>query len=167
MAVFDVICRHVRPKNVHRDRKSIETTTGVVKLKYKLAGNPLRDLDQFVFFVMTSNPNTCHRNTSIRVDETEWINKDTRFPTSLQGVSYIDLTKHEFLTSEEIRYKILDPKNHFRRIAELPENKYRTLKNGLVRLRNLPKPTAPEITRLLVQGLEPISSDLIRKLGIV
>jgi hypothetical protein len=166
MTTFDVICRHVKPKNVHRDEKSQEATTGVVKRKYKLAGNPLKDLDQFVFYIMTSSPSACHRDTSIRVDETEWINRNTKFPAALQGVGYIDLTKHEVLTSGEVGYKIIDPKNRFQRMAELPETRYRELKNGLAHIKKLRKATAPEVTRLLVRSLEPLSSDLARDLGV-
>ncbi|MEK6839485.1 MAG: hypothetical protein AABX72_00965 [Nanoarchaeota archaeon] len=166
MATFDIICRHVKLKNVHMDEKSKEAVTGKVKRKYKLAGNPIKDLDQFIFFVMTSDPNAYHRATSIQVDQTEWINRNTDFPKSLQGVSHIDLTRNEVLTAGEVGYKIVDEKNRFHKIAELPESKYREFKEGLVRLKKLRKPTAPEITRLLVRGLEPLSSDLARKLGV-
>jgi len=166
MATFDIICRHVKAKNVHRDEKSKEIATRKVKRKYKLAGNPISDLDQFVFFVMTSKGDTYHRITSIQVNETEWINRSNAFPASLKGMSYVDLTRHEVLTTGEVGYKILDPNNRLQRIAELPEYKYRELKSKLVRMRTLRKPTAPEVTRLLARGLEPLSDELIRELGI-
>lgn len=167
MSVFDSVNKHVKLKNVHRDTKSFEVTTRKTKVKYKLAGNPLRDLDQFPFFVLSgSHPGAYHGSTSIDIKETEWINRNPKYPSRLRGPSRIDVTRFEILSTYQVVHKILDKKNRFKCIAELPESKYRKLKEGLKKIRTLHRPVSVELQNLLVKALEPLAEDIRRKLGI-
>lgn len=166
MALFDVLSRLVKVKNVHYDRKSREGITKIVKPKYKLVGNPLKDLDQFIFFVLSSSPRAYHKRLLVKVGSEEWLNKDSAQSSRLCGVAHIDITRYELLTSRTVGLKIADRKNGFKYVAELPEIKFKELQKKLLQLKYMKRPVPSETKRLIAGALQATATDIMRSLGI-
>lgn len=164
MALFDKVDRFVKVRNVHRDKKSRERPTGVIKPKYKLAGEPLWDLDQFAFFILTgSNPDAYHKRLLVKVNQSEWLNRASNM---LKGVSYIDITRHELMSSRQVAMKIVDKKNGFKYAAELPQAKFQILQKKMLRLKYMRNPVPKETKRVIAKALQVTAPGIMRKLGI-
>lgn len=166
MTLFDTVNKHVKARNVHLDKKSFEQSTGIIKSKYKLAGHPIKDLDQFIFFILSSNSDAYHKVVLVKICDNEWINRNPNLSTKLRGESCIDITRHEILSSRIVGLKLTDKKNGFKYVAELPEGKFEKLQKKMVRLKYLKKPVATETKRLIAKTLQVTAPDIMKKLGI-
>ena len=161
MALFDTVSKHVSPKNLHLDKKSYEKALGRTKPKYKLAGKPLKALDQFVFFVCSGHSGAFHKKTLVVVAESEWLNRNPKFA----GDSFIDISRCEVMTSREVGLKITDTSNGFKLCAELPDNKFSELQSKLIELRRLRNQVPRELKRTIAEGLDA-TPEIMKKLGI-
>ena len=163
MSLFEGVIKHVKPRNVHFDKKSKEQTTGITRRKYKLAGKPIRELDQFIFFILAGSPGAYHKKLTVRVGQSEWLN---RVPNRLEGVSHIDITRYEVLSSRRVGLKLVERGNRFRCVAELPEVKFLELHDKLTKLRSLRKPVPRETKLTIAKALGSVTPDIMRKLGL-
>lgn len=105
---------------VYRDEKSLEEYTGIIKRKYKLAGNPALGhyLGQYSFHVLTTTIGATRINITLVINRGDWENRaDGRFLQ--EDVSYCDLRKHEFIRREILLKKIKDRENGFEYVAKL------------------------------------------------
>lgn len=153
MSKFESVAKHINARNVHRDKKSFEITTGKVKPKFKLAGNPIKDLGQFIFFILAGSSDAYHKALIVKVNENEWIERNSNQLHHIRETSYIDITRYELFTTREILYKILDKNNGFKYIAKLPENKLLELEKKRRKIKFLNKPVANEIQLLIKEAL--------------
>jgi len=161
---FETLCQRVKPRNIHKDEKSLENTTGKIKRKFKLTGKPLTALGQFIFFILTRNPEVYHKSLTIRVEKDEWENKNPKYQNSLGETSYIDITRFEILTKNELISKIFDKYNGFKYIAKLPANKFIELDNKRYsNNRSLKKLVSSEIEKILKEALH---DEILINLGI-
>jgi len=165
MTRFEKVNSFIKFKNVHYDKKSIEKSTGRERCKYKLAGYPFKELDQFIFFVCASRPDAYHKATTIIFDESEWINRNPSYPSRLRGKSCIDVSRYELLTTIQVANKIIDRKNRFKYIAELTDSKFQELQEILPKTRRLHPPIGRDIKQLLASGLQ-VPDDILRELGL-
>lgn len=166
MALFDAVSKKVRVKNVHLDKKSFEKSTGRTKCKYKLAGNPIKELDQFFFFILAGELGAYHKALTVKVGSDEWINRNPQHPSRLGGLSHIDITRYEVLTSREVGKKIIEKNNGFHFIAELPQSKFIELQGKLLKLKFMYKPVSAEVRGEIALALQVTSDDIMRRLGI-
>lgn len=165
MALFQTVSRLVATNKVHLDRKSKENSTGKIKPKYKLVGHPIEALDQFIFFILSSHSGAYHKRLTVKVDSKDWTNRNPKYATHLQDVSYIDITKFETLSSRVVALKMADSKNGFKCIAELPSNKLLELQNKLKRAKYMHIPIPRETRRIIADALQ-VSGQIMRKLGL-
>lgn len=123
-----LILRKIINQNVYCDERSEERhITGVLKRKYKLAGNIIKLLEVYAFFVITKERTSCNRYTTIEVEQKHWENKVSKYLN--EPKSYIDLHKVEALSSDELCKKIRDNMNQFLIVARLCDDKYSELKD--------------------------------------
>ncbi len=160
---FETLCQKVRPRNIHKDEKSLENITGKTKRKFKLAGNPLIALGQFIFFILASNPGAYHKSLTVRIEKEEWEERNPKYLNSLEETSHIDITRFEILTKEELISKIFDKYNGFKYIAKLPVNKFIELDNKRYRIKSIGKPVSFEIEKILKEALH---DEILINLGI-
>jgi len=123
----NIILQKIIIQNIYCDEKSREKYTGFLKRKYKLAGNIIKPLEVYTFFVSTTEKFACAINTTIEVGQQHWENKKSGYLTASRG--YIDLRKVEVLSGAEICEKIKDKTNGFFAVARLCDRKYEELKN--------------------------------------
>ena len=166
MALFELVSKHVKVRNVYYDLKSKEQRTKIIKPKYKLAGHPIEDLGQFVFFILTVSTDAYTKKILIEVRQSEWEERNKKYPQRLNGISHIDITKVEVLTSSQVTYKILDKKNRFKYIAKIPSSRFDYLKKKLLQLRSGKTPISKETDKLLTKALNADLPAIMKELGI-
>jgi hypothetical protein len=118
------LLKKVRAQGVYCDRQSKEVATKIIKPKYKVAGNQL--LNIFTFFVATKNKGACQRGFTIEVQRKHWEQLQQGHLSSPFG--YIDITKLESFTDQEIISKMKDRRNGFPCVARLCDEKYQELR---------------------------------------
>jgi len=160
----------IKAQYAYCDKKSKELATGAVKPKYKLAGNIIDPLKIYTFFVATKNRFACQQKLTIEVQKQHW---EQLRPGNLNNpVGYIDITKFEALTAQELLNKIKDRDNGFPMIAMLCDIKFQELKNLRSRAHMSNSFMTLESTVLIkfalddVVDLSQISDDLIKRLGL-
>ncbi|MCK5416040.1 hypothetical protein KAI92_01280 [Candidatus Parcubacteria bacterium] len=122
----NLLLSRISNQNVYCDKKSLERSTGITKPKYKLAGNILKPLEVYAFFIATKNKNACNGHTTIKIQQKHWENKCSGHLASSMG--YIDLHKVETMSGDEICQKMRDRQNGFPFSAKLCDTKYEELK---------------------------------------
>ncbi len=122
----ELLLSKIEAQNAYCDKKSKESVTGVVKRKYKLAGNGLRELGVYTFFVSTTNLSACKKRLTIEVEKNHWENLTEGY--FKKDVAYIDVTKIEVLRSGELLEKIKDENNKFPHVGKLCDIKYQELR---------------------------------------
>lgn len=127
METTDDILKKIIIQNIYCDEKSKERHTGILKRKYKLAGNIIKPFEVYTFFVITKEKTSCNRYTTIEVEQQHWENKKSGYLMENKG--YIDLHKVEALSGVEICEKIKDKMNSFLIVARLCNKKYIELKS--------------------------------------
>lgn len=129
-----VLLGKLQSQHTYFDRKSEERGTGVVKGKYKVAGNILPTLGVYAFFPLTSKYETCHKLLTVSIEQSDWENKD---PQHLHGdFSYLNIKKVETLNKKDLLVKMKDYDNRFLTVARLCDRKYEELRGLLNTLPN-------------------------------
>lgn len=159
----EVLLNKVQTKNVHFDRKSIEEYTGREGRKYKLAGNIIKILGIYIFFILTTRESACKRRFTFRIYKKDWENKSLRY---LNGkCSYLDLTKNEVIEEEQLLNKIKNRKNRFTCVAKLCERKYKELQVLCKKTQKIPS-ISKEAKDTIGLGLLEITEERLRSLGL-
>jgi hypothetical protein len=125
----DVIFQSIETQGAYRDEKSLETSTKIVKRKYKLAGNiiDLPSLKLFSFFVLTTERTACRSVLTVQIKKSDWENKDSRYLN--EEYSYADINKVEPLSKEAIAQKRRDTQNRFLFVGKLSDVKFKELRS--------------------------------------
>jgi len=166
----DIILKKIVNQNVFYDRASLEKSTKKIKKKYKLAGNILKPLEVYTFFVITKNESACNRSTTIEVEQQHWENKKQYHLN--ESKSYIDLQKVETLSGVELCQKTRDKINGFLIAARLCDDKYNELKSLKDNVRKCNSYTSTEkivLVKLAIQDIidfSQISDQILQKLGL-
>jgi len=159
----EVLLTKVQTGNAHYDKRSIEESTGRIGAKYKLAGNIIKLLDIYIFFILTKRESACKGRFTLRVYKKNW---EKRSPLHLnRKYSYIDLTKNEVLEKDQILSKIKDKKNRFACVAKLCEEKYEELQNICRKMKSVPI-ISREVEDIIELGLLEITNERLRKLDL-
>lgn len=119
-----LVLSRIEKRKLYADEKSIETSTGKTKRKYKLAGKSI--LDNYFFHILTTQLDSCKKKLTIIIRKEHWENKvyGPHHNPYLRGdVSYCDLTKYELLEQHAILSKIKDRENGFSYVAQLCSSK--------------------------------------------
>ena len=166
----NLLLQKVKVQYAYCDRKSKEVTTGIVKTKYKLAGNIIDSLKIYTFFIATKNELACQSRLTIEIQTKHWEELE---PGHLSNpIGYIDITKFEPLTEQELLYKMRDKGNGFICVAKLCDNKFSELKDLRSKAHTSRSFIPIERTVLIKLALDDIvdfsqiSDDLLKKLGL-
>ena len=151
----------IQERWVYLDPKSIEPFIGTVKRKFKLFSKKF--LNQYHFFVLTTNKDSCKENLSIAINQSDWERK--RVGYLQENFSYIDLTKRCIILDTELLEKCLKRTEPFMEIAQLKHEKYIEF---LLKIKNLSRMRNNKEQNELVAffKLDENGEDLLRKLGL-
>jgi hypothetical protein len=119
----DIAINRIKKADVHFDRKSYEQNTRRTNPKYKLFS--LRLLNSFMFFLFMSDKASCSVKFRVCVYQNDFISKKTGHLEN--KFSYIDASKPDILSKNQIVQKINDPKNRFENIGKMKNRKIRTI----------------------------------------
>ncbi|HNV97467.1 MAG TPA: hypothetical protein PKL13_04170 [bacterium] len=114
-----ILLKTIQKQNAYFHKNSKEQTTGVIKSKYKLAGNILQDFRVYIFFILTSHSSSCDKRTTLKIKKCDWENRKQKH---LGGVGYLDVKKVETLDEKEIITKL--KANEFYCVARLSDDKF-------------------------------------------
>jgi hypothetical protein len=161
------LIQKIKIQHAYCDRASKENSTGVVKTKYKLAGN-LVPLQIYTFFVATKNRFACKPGSFIEVKKQDW---DQLSAGHLrEPIGYLDINKIEPLTEQELLAKIKDKNNGFNCVAKLSDAKFQELKalrsRAHMNQQPIEKTALINIALADVVDLNLYSQDVIDKLGL-
>jgi len=161
------LIKKIKIQHAYCDRTSKEISTGVIKTKYKLAGN-LVPLQIYTFFIATKNKSACKTGSFIEVEQKDWEQLSTGHLR--EPVGYIDINKIEPLTEQELLVKIKDKNNGFNCVARLCDIKFQELKTLRCRAhidqQSIEKTALIQIALSEVVDLNQYSQDVIDKLGL-
>ncbi|MCX6739462.1 MAG: hypothetical protein NT098_05470 [Candidatus Parcubacteria bacterium] len=116
---------HYIPRNTFRDEKSEEETTGIVKRKYKLLFKHHKELNSYVFFVLTSDKDACVKERTLSIFPNDW---EHREPTCLiANCSYLDVQKHIVMDKEAVIKKASVPNTGFTFAGKVLQTKFSEL----------------------------------------
>ena len=155
----------IEVRKAYRDRRAFEKSTGKTKKKFRLAGESVADLGIFPFFFIYGEIVALIKAITLTVKREDW---EDRVPGELDhNESYIDVSRVETLTRDEIQAKKNDPRNGFAPVATLNSERFAELKRMVRRLRNphLGARVSREAKKLMCLGLDA-SDELRRKLGL-
>lgn len=159
-----LLLSNIKHKHAYYDKKSIESSTGIKRKKYKLAGIPKPILDNYFFLVLTKRKTACNHNCTLRIEQHHWENKSKSIYLQ-EPVTYCDLTKYEWLTGLDILDKMKDIDNKFDRAAKLCEDKCQELEVLRVNI-NRNDLVSEETKNIINQGLSESIDNLVLKLNI-
>ena len=121
----NVLLFYYIPRNTILDSKSEEKTTGIIKPKYKLLFKNHKEMDIFIFFVLTTNKSACVNERTFSILCADWEHRDG---THLNAIcSYIDVQKIVVMNEEEVLHKAKNPRIGFSYAGKLSQNKYMEL----------------------------------------
>lgn len=158
----------INTQKVYFDIKSIESSTGVEKPKYKLAGNFFSPMGIYTFFVITSNQSACHGNTTVKVETAHWEDKNPKHLNKPE--SFIDTKKIEVLAGKNVAEKMRDPDNGFLKVARLCDHKYLELKT--LSNKKFDSSVSDQKKKIVEQALSDVfdinqvNDDILDKLGL-
>ena len=158
----DILLSKIVPKHLYLDKKSKESSTNIIKGKYKLAGNQI--LDQYFFNILTRKALACKTHFTICIERKDWENRVSKSYPSSEN-SYCDITKYELISKIDLIRKIKDKNNGFPFIAKLCEQKCRELENlksGIGKCPYISSATKDIINR----GIAPAIDHILSKLGL-
>jgi len=154
----------IKKKNAYNDKKSVDPNTKKLKKKYKLAGNPIEDFKIYSFFILNSRDDACIEDLTLCIKREDWEERNKKDLKNEE--SFIDISKCETLSKEDLIQKIKDKRNKFEWAAKLKNRKYRELTNLLPKLkkRHLRLRVMPQTIFYLNIALE--AEQVKRKLGL-
>ncbi len=158
------VCSYIKKGCIYCDTQCYKRN-GRWYTKYKLSGMPIRYTDTFVFFISSSKSWVYRKNILVKVSRLEWINGDKKHVSFFCNDSYFDLTQYDITNSREIALKMVNPKNRFENVAELPDFKFKELQEILRKGRGLGTVPA-NIKRIIANTLDEYSDSIMKRLGI-
>ena len=162
MDLSSIIINRIKKSDIHCDLKSLEVETNIKKKKYKLYLN--RFLDNFIFFKFTREKSSCDRSCTLVVMKKDLKN---RKPEHLrENVSYVDASKPEILSEDEIVGKINDTENKFELVASLQKKKFKTLVYLLKKSKHRTWKYSPTRIDLINIALDSLAEEKVKKLGL-
>jgi hypothetical protein len=156
----NILLLKIISRSLFLDKKSQESLTGVIKRKYKLAGNAI--LENYFFNILTRTYSACKADFTVCIEPNDWENK-TLEPKFWGQNTYCDLTKCEILTKAQLVTKMKDKNNGFPFIAKLGERKFQqlqALRNKMASCLYI----SPETIDLIQKGISPMVSETLSKL---
>lgn len=164
------LLRKIINQHLYLDKLSHEASTNVTKRKYKLAGNIISDLKIYSFFDITSNQLACNQMLTVTVELSDWENLVSYH--TLKSIGYIDISKFEILSSNDIVSKMRDCNNGFECHASLCDTKYFQLRSLRTKIGMVTKFISAKKQMLIRIALDEVvdtskmADDLIQELGI-
>lgn len=161
----EVLLSKIAKRGLYYDKKSKEETTGVIKPKYKLAGNNIPAIEQYFFHVLATTLSVCKASVTLRIRQQDWEErvKGSYLP---KDISYCDLTKFEIMDGLELLEKIKDKKNGFPYVAKLCSSKYEKLKK-LGKKMKYDTRISDEAIKIVINGLSDSADEIAMKLGLI
>jgi len=157
----------IEVRNVHLDVHSKEKRTGIVKQKYKLAGNRF-PTGGFLFWVYTSQDETYPKNRTVIFNHPS----DYEFCSSnalKKKPSYICIDRTDYATDDEIYTKYTNAANQFKKVAKVNDAAFKQLAalRGKLRLNSNPnsKQEIENIARATVGSDENVD-DVLKSMGL-
>lgn len=154
----------VQVRKAYRDRKAFEESTGLTKKKFRLAGASVAELNVYPFFYIFGEIKALIKSATFTVRREDW---EDRVPDELDhDESFIDVSRVESLTREEIQAKRDDPENRFSPIAALSSVRFAELKKLAKKQLRDPRfgvRVSRDTKKLVCYALEA-GDDLMRKL---
>ncbi|MDR0591057.1 MAG: hypothetical protein LBG75_00600 [Candidatus Nomurabacteria bacterium] len=157
----------VEERNVHLDVHSEEKRTGVIKPKYKLAGNRL-PVGGVLFWVSTSANYGYPSHKSVRFEHpTDY---DTCSAQPLRdGPSYFCIDKTDYLSDDEMYDKYKNGANGFKKVARIKNASFRQLVNLRSKIRLASNPSSLEhMTNIVLAtvGSDENANDILKSMGL-
>lgn len=163
----EIILQRIEKSCAYCDEKSFEKRTGKIGRKYKLAGNPLKVLKIYPFFILTKDKFTCSGHLTLKIAPKEWVEKEPNYLKNV--ISYLDITKVEPLSDEEIIEKSKDLQNKFKRVARLRADKLKRLEKMRKKLHYTRKHISPPKKNLINEAIKEIKTPdrILKQLDLV
>lgn len=152
-------------QKIYFDKKSEEQGTGIIKEKYKIAGNKLPTLNICTFFMMTSNRESCKSQFTVTFTPQHC---EILEAGHLRNESYVDITKTDVLSEDNVISKMDDLQNEFKYVARLCDSKFSELINLAFRVRTHQSSLSLERVVLIQAALgidtSNVSEEILEKL---
>lgn len=125
MDLSELIINEIKEADVYYDRKSKDPNLNRPRKKYKVFFGKIKDIDIFIFYVFNTSKDVCKKRYRLCVLRSDLIERN---PCYLKNeCSYIDASKPDILSKDELKIKINDRYNRFKKVAILCKAKFSKL----------------------------------------
>ncbi len=113
----------IKKSDIHCDIKSFEDDTNRTRKKYKVFSS--RIFESLIFFKFTTELSSCDYPCTLFVKKRDFKRKKSEHLNA--EISYVDASKPDILSVENIAKKINDVENRFEHVANLRRKKFKNL----------------------------------------
>lgn len=157
----------IEARNIHLDVHSHEKGTGVVKRKYKLAGNRFPG-GGMLFWVSTHKSNVYSIHKTVKYTYPDDYEECTAKPLK-DTPAYLSIDHIDYLSDDEIYTKYSNPDNGFKKVGKIKVDAFKKLTSLTTKLKLTPDPNSLQqminITRATV-GSEENVDDILKSMGL-
>lgn len=161
-----LVVQGIVARNIHLDVHSAEKGTGVIKPKYKLAGNRF-PTGGILFWVHTSKPVDAEERT-IKLEHPQ--HYDECNSNALKTApSYVCISKTDYLTDDEIFSKYSNSANGFKKVAVVKEETFKCLVAMRSKLRLSANPNSLKLITAIATatvGSDENIDDVLKSMGL-
>lgn len=122
-----VVLMYYLPRNTFIDKVSEEKSTGVIKPKYKLLFKHHKEMDVFVFFVLTTKQSACVKERTFTIEQSDWEDRQGYYLSA--DYSYIDVQNHIVMNKSDVIEKANNPNKGFSYAGKIYQTKFTELTN--------------------------------------
>lgn len=163
----EIILQTIEVRNIHLDVHSHEKGTGVVKRKYKLAGNRFPG-GGVLFWVSTHKEYVYPKDKRVKYIYPDHYEECTSNALR-SSPTYLSIDHVDYLSEDEICNKYRNTANGFKKVGKIKVDAFKKLTGLTTKLRLTPNPNSLQqminITRATV-GSEENVDDILRSMGL-